>query len=183
MCKCMCGYVSVSVEEYSCLECVHTCSHVNEAERLELSCESGSCQHCGVCDVWAHPSLRDPFLRRGWNSNPRSFPIPHSASSYLKICFFLLFLVEFNLHFFLFFLSLCLYVYRDEWDWVNIGSFFSGFLHVWVYYDANVCRWATQVRKHGHAIPRLNWKTHYFRSIFKAIWIIDDVADVSNKYI
>lgn len=45
------GYVSMSVEAKSCLECVHTCSQMNEAVGLELSCDSGSCQHCGVCDL------------------------------------------------------------------------------------------------------------------------------------
>lgn len=45
------GYVSMSVEAKSCLEGVHTCSQMNEAVGLELSCDSGSCQHCGVCDL------------------------------------------------------------------------------------------------------------------------------------
>lgn len=60
ICKRVCGYVSMSVEANSCLKCAHTCSQMNEAEGSELSCDSGSCQHCGACDVWAHPSLQAP---------------------------------------------------------------------------------------------------------------------------
>lgn len=51
MCMTVIGSVSLSLEEHSCSECVHTYSHMNEAERIELSCDSGSCQHGCVCDV------------------------------------------------------------------------------------------------------------------------------------
>lgn len=68
----VCGYVSMSLEEYSRLERVHTHSRMNEAERLELSCDSRSCQHGGVRDVWADPSLRAAFLWKELDSKPTS---------------------------------------------------------------------------------------------------------------
>lgn len=81
---CVCGYVSMSVEA-ACLECVHTCSQMNEAEGSELSCDSGSCQHCGVCDVWAHPSLPAPFCGGGGTVLPTSFPILPSVNFHLEL--------------------------------------------------------------------------------------------------
>ncbi len=101
MCVRVCGYVSVSVEANSCLKCVHTCSQMNEAEGSELSCDSGSCQHCGVCDVWAHPSLPAPLVRRGRNGNPTSFPIFPSVKSHPEL--YLSFVFSCSVHFLLFF--------------------------------------------------------------------------------
>lgn len=126
VCVCVWGDVSMSVEEYSCLECVHTCSHMNEAAGSEsrswaVTVAAVSTVVCVMYELIRH---RETPFRRGGGIVIRHrfqfFPRPILVLNYVL---YLLFLVEFNLPFLSYFFFFSFSLFMGLRGWARLGKY------------------------------------------------------------